>query len=145
MDKKNLPNTTKPFRRNKPPEATKTKLVILDLNGTLLLRSKSNKSVFLRPYLQSFFAYLFHPRVSHAVSQSVRKPEDSQALYIQGESTRSTENKALLDVMVWSSAQPHSVQAMIETTFKDKAKYLLAVWDRTKFGLTAAQYGKYWR
>ncbi|PVG02263.1 hypothetical protein CPB86DRAFT_823094 [Serendipita vermifera] len=29
---------------------------------------------------------------------------------------------------------------MVEAAFKDKAKYLLAVWDRTKFGLSPAQY-----
>ncbi|THG95159.1 hypothetical protein EW026_g6444 [Hermanssonia centrifuga] len=82
------------------------KLLILDLNGTLVHRAPAarpkNKhgpkpvdeqgrplprlrSVHPRPYMPAFRAYLFAP-----------------------------ETKAWLDVMIWSSAQPHSVDDMVD-------------------------------
>jgi hypothetical protein len=93
------------------------KLLILDLNGTLVFRtayrpkhrhqsqpqteegdSKDDpasatkvsklRTAHPRPYLPSFRNYLFTP-----------------------------ETQAWLDVMVWSSAQPHSVQGMVERVF----------------------------
>jgi hypothetical protein len=100
------------------------KLVVLDLNGTLLLRSKGNRKVWARPYFQSFLSYLFHPSVS---TPKLESP--------------SADSKAGLDVMIWSSAQPHSVDFMVESIFGLKhAKQLVAVWDRTRFGLTEKQY-----
>src|ERR1700722_8142555 len=70
------------------------KLLILDLNGTLLLRSSRRaghrsqtrpvvRAVYPRPYLRAFVNYIFH-----------------------------TETLKWLDTMVWSSAQPHSVADM---------------------------------
>jgi hypothetical protein len=97
------------------------KLLILDLNGTLLLRSlRAPKSyrgrrhqhpaprrVMPRAYLTAFRAYLFAPRT-----------------------------RAWLDVMVWSSAQPHSVEDMMLDTFgRDRDKFL-AIWARDTLGLT---------
>ncbi|KAG7093746.1 hypothetical protein E1B28_007397 [Marasmius oreades] len=85
------------------------KLLILDLNGTLLFRApharnRDNKTddvyaqfppgprplraVNPRPYMSSFREYVFHP------------------------STR-----RWLDTMVWSSAQPHNVKDMVERCF----------------------------
>ena len=87
-------------------------LVILDLNGTLLYRSKrpqmylSSKHPRARPYLRQFLQYLF----SH------------------------------FHVMIWSSAQPHNVAAMISATFSpEQREKLVAVWARDTLGLTPAQ------
>lgn len=91
------------------------KLLILDLNGTLLLRPKSrkakHKAAHPRPYMPSFRSYLFHEAV-----------------------------KPWLDVMVWSSAQPHNVNKMVEQCFEDRQAELTAVWARDTLGLDTDDY-----
>ena len=101
------------------------KLLVLDLNGTLLYRSSHPsknaprypipgqggfqprlRSVHPRPYLPSFKSYIFHPS-----------------------------NKGWLDVMVWSSAQPHSVNDMVDKCFHDQRHHFVAVWARDTLGL----------
>ena len=76
------------------------KLVILDLNGTLLTRDTTSRHsddksktiqyfpVFPRPYMPTFRAYIFDDRT-----------------------------RAWLDTMVWSSAKPHNVDDMIAQCF----------------------------
>jgi hypothetical protein len=105
--------------------ASSRKLLVLDLNGTLLHRSpRTNKnqprypipgqegfqprlrSVHPRPYLPSFKSYMFHPST-----------------------------KEWLDVMVWSSAQPHSVHDMVDKCFHDEKHHFVAVWARDTLGL----------
>ena len=99
------------------------KLLILDLNGTLLYRNPHNprkdhskddagsgpqkeddvyahfppgprplRMVNPRPFMPSFREYIFHPKT-----------------------------RKWLDTMVWSSAQPHSVQDMVEKCFGEDA------------------------
>lgn len=87
-------------------------LIILDLNGALLARSKqisayqASKCPFPRPYLDNFLNYLFQN----------------------------------FGVMVWSSAQPDNVRAMVDAIFSPKQKQeLLEIWARDTLGLTAAQ------
>lgn len=107
------------------PEPTR-KLLILDLNGTLLLRSprppKSGRGhysqahpaprrVMPRPYLTALRAYLFAPQT-----------------------------RAWLDVMVWSSAQPHSVEDMVLHTLGDDRERLVAIWARDTLGLEQDHY-----
>ncbi|KAJ7182815.1 hypothetical protein C8R43DRAFT_13658 [Mycena crocata] len=103
------------------------KLLILDLNGTLLLRSKHARgkpspfslrtvtrprTVHPRPYLTSFREYIFHP------------------------STR-----VWLDTMVWSSAQPPSVADMVSHCFTlEQQRQFLAVWARDTLGLSPELY-----
>lgn len=103
------------------PEPTR-KLLILDLNGTLLLRSprppKSSRGqyyhkshpaprrVMPRPYLAALRAYLFAP-----------------------------ETRTWLDVMVWSSAQPHSVEDMVSHALGEDRERLVAIWARDTLGL----------
>lgn len=107
------------------------KLVILDLNGTLLVRSSRRqrqqehvgeestgqpppRRAFPRPYLPALHAYLVHPFV-----------------------------REWLDTMVWSSAQPHSVDDMVRCAFGDTAKLdgtFKAVWARDMFGLERDAY-----
>jgi len=113
-----------PSRLLTDPTSSK-KLLVLDLNGTLLHRSpRSNKnaprypipgqegfqprlrSVHPRPYLPPFKSYIFHPS-----------------------------NKEWLDVMVWSSAQPHSVNDMVDKCFHDERHHFVAVWARDTLGL----------
>lgn len=105
--------------------ASSRKLLVLDLNGTLLHRSPHSsknvprypipgqqgfqprlRSVHPRPYLPSFKSYIFHPS-----------------------------NKEWLDVMVWSSAQPHSVSDMVDKCFHGEKHHLVAVWARDTLGL----------
>ena len=109
------------------------KLIVLDLNGSLLVRSAHQKrpyqpqlqdpkqprpqqplnlrAVHPRPYLSSFVEYILHP-----------------------------ENKAWLDTMVWSSAQPHSVNDMVNRCFGERKSELKAVWARDTLGLTGDEY-----
>jgi hypothetical protein len=96
---------------------TPRKLLILDLNGTLLLRPKprhAKRPIHPRPYMPSFRSYLFHESV-----------------------------KPWLDVMVWSSAQPYSVDAMVKRCFKGRRDELKAIWARDKLGLTDTEYRVY--
>ncbi|THU91292.1 hypothetical protein K435DRAFT_674332 [Dendrothele bispora CBS 962.96] len=119
-------------RLSNPGDARK--LIILDLNGTLLYRAppKSRdlyprkrgrdpryivtrplRTVYARPYIPSFRKYLFHP-----------------------------ETRKWLDVMVWSSAQPHSVEDMVGRVF-GKNSGLIAVWARDTLGLNKAAYSSH--
>ncbi|KAJ8502413.1 hypothetical protein ONZ45_g11786 [Pleurotus djamor] len=133
------------------------KLLILDLNGTIVLRTpykaatrqdptfdpyadpyrpRPLRTVLPRPFLTSFREYLFHPKTQE-----------------------------WLDTMVWSSAQPHSVEDMVKKAFcplpnpigedgsdsiprprfRDKDDLinngkLLAVWARDTMGLSKESY-----
>jgi hypothetical protein len=123
------------------------KLLVLDLNGTLVYRSPHRSArerlfgrgsatggwadddvyaqfdpsqprplrvVHPRPYLSSFRQYLFHPKT-----------------------------RRWLDTMVWSSAQPHSVNDMVGRCFGNEKDGLVAIWARDKLGLGIADYGAY--
>ncbi len=59
-----------------------------------------------RPYLAALRAYLFAPLT-----------------------------RAWLDVMVWSSAQPHSVEDMVLHALGDDRQSLVAIWARDTLGL----------
>ncbi|KAJ7762036.1 hypothetical protein DFH07DRAFT_883431 [Mycena maculata] len=90
------------------------KLLIFDLNGTLLLRSPRNygtRKIYLRPYARALVAYIAHPAV-----------------------------RTWLDCMVWSSAQAHNVREMVERVFgagegAGNGPILRAVWARDTLGL----------
>ncbi|KIY68637.1 hypothetical protein CYLTODRAFT_489656 [Cylindrobasidium torrendii FP15055 ss-10] len=88
------------------------KLLVLDLNGTLLHRDQ-NRVIRLRPYLDTFTAFLFHP--------ATRK---------------------WLDSMVWSSAQPHNVNRMINSAFQRPESDLLDVWARDKMDIEPHLYSQ---
>jgi len=92
---------------------------VLDLNGTLVLRSRSGSTVFHRPYLRTFLRYL-------SVASSDPK--------ISGLS--------VIDLVVWSSARPHSVEKMVKEIFGPSSS-LLAIWDRTHLGLSEEEYCAY--
>lgn len=119
--------------RSEPPN----KLLVLDLNGTLIYRNKNtgnSRSSYPRPYLANFLEYL---------------------LRVEGEGSQTKSGK--WSVFVWSSAQPHNVRGMLESTFDpnhieglwDQGRpnpyakgRILGVWARDKMGLSAQQYGK---
>ncbi|KAG6373677.1 hypothetical protein JVT61DRAFT_6348 [Boletus reticuloceps] len=102
--------------------AVTRKLLVLDLNGTLLIRSPRSRTtsglqlrpVQPRPYMQSFRQYLF-----------------------------CLPTKAWLDTMVWSSAQPHSVDDMVDKVFGTTKGELKTVWNRKSLGLSEADYREY--
>jgi NLI interacting factor-like phosphatase len=124
------------FQRSLPLEdpTASRKLLVLDLNGTLLLRSTHSgrraplpyspihhfnnlpalRTVYPRPYLPSFCAYLFHPTTLQ-----------------------------WLDTMVWSSAQPHSVNDMVDKCFGTYKEGLKAIWARDTLGLSNDEYREY--
>ncbi|CAE6438726.1 unnamed protein product [Rhizoctonia solani] len=99
-----------------PPDSDKPesrKLLVLDLNGTLVLRSPRTyhgpRTVMPRPFSKTFKEYVFREG-SH------------------------------LDVMVWSSAQPHSVHSMLESFFGCDRNRLVGVWARDTLGLPSEHY-----
>lgn len=47
-----------------------------------------------------------------------------------------------LDTMVWSSAQPHSVDDMVNKAFEQHREGLVAVWARDTLGLSSRDYSK---
>ena len=117
-----------------PTPSSSRKLLILDLNGTLVFRSphrprrphKSHhqhhaafdptalrplRTIHPRPYMSSFTSYLFHPLT-----------------------------RTWLDTMIWSSAQPHSVADMVSRCFGDRKDELVAVWARDTLGLEEKDY-----
>ncbi|KAI0822127.1 hypothetical protein BC628DRAFT_1391072 [Trametes gibbosa] len=121
--------------RIEEPSASR-KLLVLDLNGTLLHRSPHNprpktkvqsqddrprdghgsgpprlRPVHPRPYMCAFRSYLFAPQT-----------------------------RTWLDVMVWSSAQPHSVGDMVDKCFGEDQDNLLAIWARDTLGLSTHHY-----
>src|SRR6266576_1470017 len=112
--------------------ASKPKLLILDLNGTLVFRSphrrrdrsgkqydpyadptikRALRPVHPRPFLSSLRRYMLHP-----------------------------ETRKWLDIMIWSSAQPHSVADMVEHCFGGEKDQLAAVWARDTLGLSESDY-----
>lgn len=109
--------------------ATSRKLIVLDLNGSLVLRGAHTgrapgrafdnptqprlRPVHPRPYLKTFTTYLLHDQT-----------------------------KKWLDTMVWSSAQPHSVHDMVGKAFLQRKDELTAVWARDTLGLTTEEYCK---
>ncbi|CAG8579939.1 7605_t:CDS:1 [Acaulospora colombiana] len=92
------------------------KLIVLDLNSTLLHRSKKKRTRgTLRPYLKEFLQYLF-------------------------DSTEGTSENFDFSVMVWSSARPQTVDALVDKAFGRYRSRLVAIWSRKKFGLNEHAY-----
>ncbi|KAJ7593425.1 hypothetical protein C8J56DRAFT_886371 [Mycena floridula] len=78
------------------------KLLVLDLNGTLVYRTKApNRVTHPRPYLSYFFRYLAHPSTA-----------------------------AWLDSMVWSSARPQNVVSMLDKAFVETRNETIKDLDR---------------
>ncbi|KAL1410202.1 hypothetical protein Q8F55_004207 [Vanrija albida] len=79
------------------------KLLVLDLNGALVYRTAHTgaaRKAYPRPFLNCFLQYVFLP-----------EPEGGPRPW---------------EVFVWSSAQPHNVRHMVETTFGER--WIEGVW-----------------
>ncbi|KIO19783.1 hypothetical protein M407DRAFT_82363 [Tulasnella calospora MUT 4182] len=115
LDEVNIPS-----QRSEPrflaTESAKAKLLILDLNGTLLYRKKpktsSVKRPYPRPYIPAFLSWIFHPDNA-------------------------------LETMIWSSAQPENVNRMVQVCFGETYEpKLKVIWARDTLGLNQAQYNQ---
>ncbi|KAJ9109325.1 hypothetical protein QFC21_000654 [Naganishia friedmannii] len=139
------------------------KLVILDLNGAMLVRSqRSNNSaantkrrVYPRPFLDAFLNYIFAPAPPETAKSSCYEPD--------------IQDMRPYEAFVWSSAQPVNVDSMIRFAFGKWAKpaspdpqerveseewisrieraenrpgRILGVWTRDEMDLTRQQYGR---
>ncbi|TFK66028.1 hypothetical protein BDN72DRAFT_900159 [Pluteus cervinus] len=118
------------------------KLLILDLNGTLVYRSPHRS--------------LRNRRRTHGQAASNEPPEDPYQNPTAPRPLRPVHprpfippfvrflfhehTKAWLDTMVWSSAQPHSVGDMVDKSFGERRDELLAVWARDTMGLSDHEY-----
>ncbi|KAF9466649.1 hypothetical protein BDZ94DRAFT_1186690 [Collybia nuda] len=129
------------------------KLLILDLNGTLVFRSPH----YPREYKPRHRRNNYSQNPQDRTSSPPHNPDpyaDPTALrplrtvyprpyltpfreYLFHPSTREW-----LDTMVWSSAQPHSVADMVEKCFGEKKDDLVAVWARDTLGLAAKDYNR---
>ncbi|KAF9517703.1 hypothetical protein BS47DRAFT_475547 [Hydnum rufescens UP504] len=90
------------------------KLVVLDLNGTLVFRppgpSGKPRKIHPRPYMNVFAQFL--------------------ALH------------SGLDTMIWSSAQPHNVETMVDRAFGSLRSGLKHVWARDTLGLSQRDFSR---
>ena len=105
-----------PMSSHRLPGMDKRLLLVLDLNGTIVLRSKAGNTVFHRPYLRTFLQYL---------SIASRDPKRS--------------GLSATEVVIWSSARPQSVEKIVKDVFGPSSS-LLAIWDRTHLGLSEKDY-----
>lgn len=110
-----LSTSLPPYRLETP----NTKLLILDLNGTLLYRRRhsgrdrnmdmrrSSQKPLLRPHLAEFMDYIFRH----------------------------------FKIMFWSSATPRNVHAMISAATTDSQRtQIVTIWDRQSLGLSSSAY-----
>ncbi|KDQ58202.1 hypothetical protein JAAARDRAFT_155890 [Jaapia argillacea MUCL 33604] len=158
-----LATTLLPSSRLSEPTSTR-KLLILDLNGTLLIRAAH----------QSRSRFPVQPLPPSSSSQGLPPPSSAQLSSSQAPSAPRTSHpnsrpphpsgprlrpvhprpymqtfrnylfhpstQTWLDTMVWSSAQPHSVDDMVEKCFGEHRRELKAVWARDTLGLSPNQY-----
>lgn len=136
------------------------KLVVLDLNGALVVRSErttfhvaqAQRKVFPRPFLNCFLDFLMS-----AICKKADKPPI----------TARPERMRPFEVFIWSSVQPKSIEDMVSPTFgkwgdsisgkrgtrqralkqmaeetapEAKQGRILGVWTRSDMGLTHEQY-----
>lgn len=119
---------SRPYARAAAPTAAKTapspKLIVLDLNGTLLYRSKTGKkaklrNIVLRPYLWSFLRCLLGPQFGN---EPVTSQRESIAAYKRPYGSHFWES--MVDrvrlpptgpfrLLIWSSATAENVNTMV--------------------------------
>lgn len=140
------------------------KLVVLDLNGAMLVRSGRStdpilniqRKVYPRPFLSAFLDYMLQPA----------RPVNDWS----NPSNGSSQQMRPYEAFVWSSAQPLNVDTMIRLSFgkwgmptspnardrvvceemlarfervESRPGRILGVWTRMEMDLTKAQYGMY--
>jgi hypothetical protein len=106
--------STVPSKRLASPSR---KLLVLDLNGTLVFRSPASsptaqREVHPRPYMSAFAKFIArHPTIQ---------------------------------TMIWSSAQPHNVGKMVDVAFGNGSEgksSLVHIWARDTLGLSRSEFG----
>ena len=134
------------------------KLVVLDLNGSLLWRTDRRRigprQAFRRPYVGVLAQYLAHERTTQTMVTFPSQP-GQHAVPLEGyaaEEANFEENGggrgkemlilAPLDAMIWSSAQPRNVEDMVDVAFGWLQVALRAVWTRSMIGLSREAYRK---
>lgn len=141
-----------PSQRIEDPSSCR-KLLVLDLNGTLLFRSPHVRREYKPRYRRGFRGSNYHGHTPHLPdpdpyadpttlrplrSVYARPYLTSFRQYLFHPNTR-----LWLDTMVWSSAQPHSVTDMVEKCFGEKKDDLVAIWARDTLGLEEKDYRAY--
>ena len=138
------------------------KLVVLDLNGSLLWRSNHKTSAgprkaFRRPYVGVLAQYLAHERTTQTMVAFPNQPgRHAMPLEWYAEDKANFEGEGVgkgkevtvlspLDAMVWSSVQPRNVEDMVDVAFGSLQAALRAVWTRSMIGLSRVEYCKYCR
>ncbi|KAF8639332.1 hypothetical protein AX17_001580 [Amanita inopinata Kibby_2008] len=163
-----LDATLQPSTRLADPASTR-KLLILDLNGTLVFRSPHKQRTFRsRGYVQRRekhkrfkHEYGFDYGSDYLQSASFSSSQQSEVFdpYADPVALRPlrpvhprpfmdslrrylfhSNTCSWLDTMVWSSAQPHSVADMVERCFEGHKDELVAVWARDTLGLSEDDY-----
>lgn len=122
------------------------KLLILDLNGTLVYRSPHVPRPY-RPRYRKFDRQA--PGAQPPVDDPYQDPSAPRPLrpvhsrpYLSSftQYLFHPETREWLDTMVWSSAQPHSVADMVDRCFGERKDELVAVWARDTLGLEEWEY-----
>ena len=134
-----LAQPSKPVSRLAAPQPL---LVILDLNGTLLRRSKQRGSRWIdtRPHVTEFLAEIIsvpaEATMSVPVSPSLKSGSISTRI-----STMPFSPSPCYSVMIWSSARPENVRSMCSKilTAQQKSR-LVGVWARDRLQLSPTQY-----
>ena len=114
--------------------ASKPKLLILDLNGTLVFRSPHRR--------KDRSAKQYDPYADPTIKRALRPVHPRPFLSSLRRYMFHAETRKWLDIMIWSSAQPHSVADMVEHCFGDEKDQLAAVWARDTLGLSESDYCK---
>lgn len=140
-------------------DSQRRKLLVLDLNGALVVRSArteayvplTQRKVFARPFLNCFLDYLLSAFGPKKTKKTATEPQRMRPY----------------EVFIWSSAQPKSIEEMISSAFlgwgrsvrsnpmireqmadqirsapvpEKRIGRVLGVWSRAEMGLTSEQY-----
>lgn len=120
------------------------KLLVLDLNGTLVYRSPHRSWRDRYPGSGDAVAATTvkdgHPQSDPSQLRPIRVTHPRPYLTPFRDYLFHPSTKQWLDTMVWSSAQPRNVNDMVEKCFGDMKGELVAVWTRDRLGLDAGDY-----
>ncbi|RDB22379.1 hypothetical protein Hypma_010484 [Hypsizygus marmoreus] len=140
----------KPSKHIEDPSRSR-KLLILDLNGTLVLRSPHVRREY-RPrqrrhhkntdqaHHQPPHPEFEDPYADPSALRPLRTVHGRPYLASFREYIFHPHTRKWLDTMVWSSAQPHSVADMVEKCFGDRKDELVVIWARDTLGLEEKDY-----
>ncbi|PFH46370.1 hypothetical protein AMATHDRAFT_70071 [Amanita thiersii Skay4041] len=131
--------------------ASVRKLLILDLNGTLVFRSPHSRRAFqpqahaeghTHHHHHTPFDPYTHPLPPGTSLRSLRAVHPRPFMTSFRKYLFHADTRVWLDTMVWSSAQPHSVADMVDKSFGTCKSQLVAVWARDTLDLTKEEYNQ---